>query len=326
MPLEELHSLVETLKERIELHGAALRASEALTRYALIDPLLRELGWDTTDPVLVIPEYRSGNGRADYALLGSDGSPAMMVEAKSLGSSLRDSALTQGITYCIELGTKFFTLTDGSRWEVYETYRAVPIDEKLKVEFDVGAQPAAHVCLQALALWRPSLEAGRAVAGRAPLTESVRVQPRAPDLEVYKPEAQSELAVSKPTPSVANDKEWQPLSELDPSGKAPSPSEVRFPDSSLQPTKYWSSVLVEVTRWLVKCEHLSPNNSPIQRNSRYLVATSPVHPDGKEFTAPHHINPLYIEKNYNAQNLVINACTIIKHIGLDPAQFKVRFD
>ena len=36
----------------------ALRQSEMQTRYALIDPLLRELGWDTENPALVRPEYK----------------------------------------------------------------------------------------------------------------------------------------------------------------------------------------------------------------------------------------------------------------------------
>ena len=69
MPLESLLELVETLRERIESHRAILSQSEALTRYALIDPLLRELGWDTSDPAMVVPEYSSGTGSADYALL-----------------------------------------------------------------------------------------------------------------------------------------------------------------------------------------------------------------------------------------------------------------
>lgn len=63
-----------------------------LLRYSLIDPLLRELGRDTGDPDQVQPEYRVGTGRAEYALL-RDGSPVAMVEAKSLGTSLTDSAL-----------------------------------------------------------------------------------------------------------------------------------------------------------------------------------------------------------------------------------------
>ena len=82
MILESLLELVETLKARIDEHGDQLRQSEALTRYALIDPLLRELGWDTEDPGLVIPEYKSGSGSADYALLTRN-RPAMMIEAKN---------------------------------------------------------------------------------------------------------------------------------------------------------------------------------------------------------------------------------------------------
>ncbi len=50
MVLESLSDLVETLRARITAHARPLMKSEALTRYALIDPLLRELGWNTEDP------------------------------------------------------------------------------------------------------------------------------------------------------------------------------------------------------------------------------------------------------------------------------------
>ena len=39
MPLESFLALVHKLRERIDAHGDKLRQSEALTRYALIDPL-----------------------------------------------------------------------------------------------------------------------------------------------------------------------------------------------------------------------------------------------------------------------------------------------
>ena len=142
MPLESLLKLAETLNERVSAHRAALSANEIRTRYALIDPLLRELGWDTSDPSAVIPEYTSGSGRADYALM-SAGSPAMMVEAKKLGTPLRDNVLTQGITYCITEGTAHFAVTDGARWEIYETHKPVPIDQKLVAEFDLSSDPPA---------------------------------------------------------------------------------------------------------------------------------------------------------------------------------------
>ena len=123
MVLESLSDLVETLRARITAHARPLTKSEALTRYALIDPLLRELGWNTEDPALVIPEHQTGGGSADYALL-NNGSPVMMVEAKKLGTPFGDSVLSQGVNYCLMQGTNYFSVTDGQRWEVYETAQA----------------------------------------------------------------------------------------------------------------------------------------------------------------------------------------------------------
>lgn len=312
MPLESLHLLVETLKERIAAHGPALRASEALTRYALIDPLLRELGWDTADPSLVIPEYRSGNGRADYALLASDGNPAMMVEAKSLGSSLRDAALSQGIQYCLEKGTKHFALTDGNCWEIYETHRPVPIDEKRVVAFDLTAQPVAEVCLQSLALWRPSLEMGSANAGLAPLVQ--------PEPKPVAPE---------PASPVLDEHEWHSLSELKASKGDTPPAEVRFPDNSCATVKYWNGLVVEVVRWLVSNRQLHFGDCPIRQadsSARYLVSNDAVHPTGKRFFNGEQVEVVWVEKDYIIPQLVENARTIIVHVGLNPAQFMVRLD
>lgn len=128
MPLENLLILIEKLRERIDTHGDALRQSEALTRYALIDPLLRELGWDTEDPDVVMPEYSSGSGRVDYALC-KNGKSVIMLEAKKLDTPLND-AIGQGIQYCLVEGTEYFSVTDGRRWEIYETHKPVPIDDK----------------------------------------------------------------------------------------------------------------------------------------------------------------------------------------------------
>ena len=92
LPLLSLLKRVAEIRERIDKHGDALRKSEAQTRYSLIDPLLRALGWDTTDPAQVVPEYRGDGGRqaADYALLGPLGQPLVIIEAKHLYEPLRE--------------------------------------------------------------------------------------------------------------------------------------------------------------------------------------------------------------------------------------------
>ena len=175
MALESLLTLIEKLRERIDAHGNALRQSEALTRYALIDPLLRELGWDTEDPDVVVPEYRSGRGSADYALF-SKGKPVIMLEAKKLDRSLND-AIGQGIQYCLVEGTEYFAVTDGKRWEIYETHKPVPIDEKRIVSFDLKDPLIVDVCLKALALWRPAVVSDQIVAGQVPLVSPTTEQP-----------------------------------------------------------------------------------------------------------------------------------------------------
>ena len=161
MPLENLLTLIEKLQECIDRHGDALRQSEALTRYALIDPLLRELGWDTEDPDMVVPEYRLPNNQiADYVLY-NDGEPAIVIESKKLAESLQDGkALDQGILYCARTGASYFILTDGNHWELYESGKTSPI-----TRFDLTNKSAAGACLKALALWRPSVISGQIAGG-----------------------------------------------------------------------------------------------------------------------------------------------------------------
>ena len=78
MQLDNLHAFIQTIVELADRHAEALRKSERLTRYALIDPLLRGLGWDTGNPDEVRPEYSAGRGRVDYALMSS-GEPVIMM-------------------------------------------------------------------------------------------------------------------------------------------------------------------------------------------------------------------------------------------------------
>jgi predicted type IV restriction endonuclease len=50
MVLKGLLEAIERVKDRAEKSHGELQKSEALTRYVLIDPILRALGWDTEDP------------------------------------------------------------------------------------------------------------------------------------------------------------------------------------------------------------------------------------------------------------------------------------
>ncbi len=59
--------------------------SEMSTRYILIDPILRALGWDLSDPQQCVVDYNLPSGmRPDYFLFGRDGLLIAIIEAKRI--------------------------------------------------------------------------------------------------------------------------------------------------------------------------------------------------------------------------------------------------
>ena len=315
MILESLLELVETLKERIDEHGDQLRQSEALTRYVLVDPLLRELGWDTGNPALVIPEYQSGNGRADYALLGNE-KPVMMVEAKKLGTQL-SPVVDQVVNYCWKEGTEHFSVTDGQRWEVYETLRPGGIDDKRIVEFDLRHSSLGEVCLKALALWRPSVESGSVGPGHESKIGYTEESPA----------SQAPPSTDSPSPPV-DEHDWQQLTQVSAS-KVQNPVELLFPDGYRTQLKNWGAAPVEVVRWLTAQKILSASDCPIMysnpRTFRYMVHVQPIHSNGAPFTSPTQVNGLFVERHDNRSALIDKTKAIIQFVGQDPAQFSIRF-
>ena len=315
MLLECLLKLVETLRGRMDAHGDALRQSEALTRYALIDPLLRELGWDTADPAQVVPEYRVPNNQmADYVLL-ANGAPVIVVESKKLDEPLRGGkALDQGILYCAHTSSGYFLLTDGRRWELYEASKTVP-----RISFDLKSQSPAEACLEALALWQPSVASGHVAVAQAPVAGMIQDPPSPPEPPTPDPQ---------PTIRDPDEHEWQLLTEVT-ATKGMNPIEVLLPDGRTIQVKNWGATLEQAVRWLTDKGLLQSGHCPIvgsnPRAFRYMVHTQPIHSNGDRFKYPTKVNGLWVEKHDNHHALITKTKTIIKHVGQDPAQFKVRF-
>lgn len=360
MLLENLLALVEKLRGRIETHGDSLRQSEWLTRYALIDPLLRELGWDTEDPDMVIPEYSvdiygGRRARADYALMSmSNEKPMIMIEAKKLDERL-DTAVSQGIQGCINTATDFFVVTDGRKWEIYETHKPVQIDQKRIASFDLlMSGVSSEVCLNALVLWRRNVTSesispmqppiaglmSEASSGAAQSTDVMGVAKPAPTISVpqepstpKQPESSPIIQTSPPATSASftNDG-WQSLSNVQPIHHAVKPTQMMFPDNSLVAITAWNQLVIKAVQWLIDNGRLDTSHCPIQRTeSRYIVADQPIHPKGSDFTNAREVkslyvvNSFYIELSYTVPDTIKNVKFIIECAGMDASQFKVRW-
>lgn len=142
--------LIEKLKENISKHKDKLSNNEALVRYSLIDPFLRSLGWDTSDPSQVIPEFSTDVGRPDYALFLKDrNSPIAFLGAKKLG---KNEDLNQHISYCVSEGVRFFIATDGQKWEIYDAFRETRLPDKKVAEWDLIKDKPEEIAIKSLCI------------------------------------------------------------------------------------------------------------------------------------------------------------------------------
>ena len=291
--MEELLRAVEQVRSKIEKHRTELQQSEALTRYALIDPILRALGWDTENPGEVRPEFHIETGQPDYALIW-EGKPRIMVEAKRLGTDLREARL-KGINYTNAKGVPFFVCTDGNLWEVYEVFRPVALEERCIATVNLENESPGEAARKLLALWRPA-------ALQIEVAPPPIVQPPSP-----------------PPPGIT-------LSELKARvkrGDKP-PQLVSFPDGQREVTQYWKDLLVRVALWVVP--NIRKDQIPIHLGSKsFLLSSEPVHSSGKSFYSPERVGKLWLETAMDAPACVRHACRLLEIVGVSPHEVRVEF-
>lgn len=121
-------SLAPVLKAAIgNLRSGRLEIEEDVKK-AVIEPILRALGWDTADLRSTRSEYPTGDGRVDYALLDYR-RPLVFIEAKRRGA-LDVRAEAQLFRYAAHNGVPLLVLTDGYYWDLYLSMEAGPPEDR----------------------------------------------------------------------------------------------------------------------------------------------------------------------------------------------------
>jgi Restriction Enzyme Adenine Methylase Associated len=129
--MNDLTAALANVRDRIAKHqGQAI--GEENTKHALIEPVLRALGWDVEDLDEVRCEYKlkQADNPVDYALF-VHGNLRLFVEAKALGENL-DHMAGQIMGYAGVAGVvEWIVLTDGNEYRIYNAHAPVPITQKL---------------------------------------------------------------------------------------------------------------------------------------------------------------------------------------------------
>ena len=286
--MQELIQTIATIKQRIKDHEPELSGNEAMTRYALIDPLLKALGWDVSNPAIVTPEEHGPGGTTDYKM-----GDVMVVEAKKLGERL-DKHAGQLIEYVRKREVRLGVLTNGRLWRMYDSRYTTKVPA---VEFDV-TDPEGVIIPEVAQLHRLS------VTG-SPYED--------------RPE-------STPAEAPAEDPDgWKALSEVRHVQGMAHPVRLRCGDT-VTPLNSWVDILVGVTEWLVAKKYLDKSDCPIPIGSKNcLLNTEPVHPNGRRFSTSKKVGKLYVYTNVDPQTAMRYAGRLIAAAGLEPADFGVQF-
>ena len=314
--LDDLVGVIATLQKRIEQHRPALSQSEALTRYALIDPLLRALGWDTADPALVTPEYTVGNGRADYALLGGGDKPQAFIEAKRLDETLESPRNVEQIfTYALTQRVKYAGLTDGNRW-VLDDVSDFSGSERRKLSVSLSGESAHQIALKLLLLWRPNLATGEPVAAGEPIiSPPVAAVATAPAATV---DSQTAISLSNQSPGEG----WIPLADIQTSGNSTIGSAkgaIRLPDGKEIPIRNWWHVPREVAEYLIRTGKLTPEHCPLGEVGRsHIITAQPQLDKAGHLGRCHKLsNGCFLLKKNTGAGFVLNAKFLLQHCGVD---------
>lgn len=119
--------------------------SEVAVRDQLINPILTFLGWDTTDPSLVIPNARTeDNNIPDYTLIKNAVTQAY-VEAKKITLNLKDN-IHQLARYCTDKGIEYGLLTNGIEWMLFKSFeKGKSMNERILWTINLEKDPAELV-------------------------------------------------------------------------------------------------------------------------------------------------------------------------------------
>ena len=137
----DLATQLRAIADRAVQQADRLGTEEA-TKNALIMPFINALGYNVFDPTEVVPEYTADVGikkgeKVDYVIM-RDGNPAILIECKTIGTSLDNAVMSQLFRYFTVTDARFGVCTDGVVYRLFsDLEKPNRMDEKPFLEFDI---------------------------------------------------------------------------------------------------------------------------------------------------------------------------------------------
>jgi predicted type IV restriction endonuclease len=126
-----MNDLINEILEKVKENRNIYEKGEYAVRDHLINPILNQLGWITSNPKFVIPNLKSEDKDIPDYTLFKNGEKVLFVEAKNISIDLEDE-IPQLAKYCYAQGTEFGILTNGINWILFRTFlRGTMLKERI---------------------------------------------------------------------------------------------------------------------------------------------------------------------------------------------------
>ncbi|MBT9394566.1 hypothetical protein KLP40_15450 [Hymenobacter sp. NST-14] len=299
-PLASLYPVLQAARLNAQANAHLLRRNEAATRAALIDPVLRALGWDTANVQVVEPEKTLGGDlRVDYLLRDAAGQPRLVIEAKCLDASLdKHGYVSKILGYALGFKVQTVFITDGLHWHCYSNLHQGNT-EAVTFSLTDDMLPAALHLIQ----WLDAAHSGHGITSPPPIS------PEAPP--TVAPVAAAPASPIKTSSSSS----FTELAQIHPSSSGPNekPKLLRLPDGSVVAIKTWKDILVKTSLYVLGQQ---PNTSipyPDKAGKKKFLLDWQKPAAGIGYVATVlQGRPLFIYTNYSAPDCVANALHVLK--------------
>ena len=307
-PLANITEVLDQIRDSAELYYDTLRINESSTRAVLIDPVLRILGWDTSNPFMVEVEKSIDQGRVDYALFDVYQEIQVIVEAKKLDANINDKDIFLSLVkYAFSSGVTDIFLTDGLRWHHFTDFKPGQQEpnKSLSLKDDNLVEVAAYLVqrLDAARYWPEDKDVDELSRQINQLTSEIN----SIKLELAKIKTE---AVKEKTDAQESSK-FEKLKSIGNATRT-KPSALKLPNETIVAVKTWTDVLSQCCQFAI--EHNQNMKLPLKDAAGKKVnLISEIRPPRgiTYYETEYQGKNIFIYTNYDSNNCIRNSLYIL---------------
>jgi hypothetical protein len=341
--MNNLNEVLPQIMERIKNHRSTYEQNEMAVRNQIINPILRDLGWNPESPDDIQLNMPTDEGIPDYSLI-KDGKIILFIEAKNMSVDVEQKEIIRQLAkYSFNEGTKYGILTNGIVWMLIRSFEeGTKLHERIVWKTDIENEEMPKIVRKLMTISKTNIERiedlvkknqildeiwqsllnkpEEIVTGLSIVVESIisqnysNCQFEDSEIEDLLNEKVKELISGQSDTGIPTDTTTETTLELTQGLK-----KMRI-EGEIFEFGYNFEILVNTANWLIKKGKLKSADCPVtvgRMHNRYLINKESKHPKGNDFVVPKKLsNGLWIEAHYGTAMIKGYAKRLLEKFGI----------